>query len=280
MFRAEKMRTSDFEFAVQLANTMDWNMAVSDFAFNSRLEPNGCFVLWRGDERVGVATCVSYGKVGWFGNLAVKPEFRREGAGTRLVEHALQYLKAKGVQTVGLYAYPHLAGFYGKVGFKPDEEFVVLNGAVGKTSYTPSLPAEAGEKDTKALADFDTRCMSWDRTKLFKSILREDGNLCFYSATHSVIVGFVMVKVYDGTAEIGPLTCVGKQQHVAHELIASVLARLENVDVSAYVPAKEAALLASFLKAGLRERFRLIRMFLGSAGAQNCIYLPESLERG
>ena len=73
MFHAEKMRPEDFSFAVQLANTMDWNMAESDLEFMTKLEPDGCFVLLHGDEPVGMATCISYGKIGWFGNLAVKP---------------------------------------------------------------------------------------------------------------------------------------------------------------------------------------------------------------
>ena len=67
MFHVEKMTPKDYMFAVELANTMNWNMTVEDFKFNSRLEPNGCFVLFDDSKRVGVATCISYGSVGWFG---------------------------------------------------------------------------------------------------------------------------------------------------------------------------------------------------------------------
>jgi len=31
MFRVERMDVDDFSFAVQLANTMNWNMALEDF---------------------------------------------------------------------------------------------------------------------------------------------------------------------------------------------------------------------------------------------------------
>ena len=82
MFHAEKMRPEDFPFAVQLANTIDWNMAEEDFEFMLKLEPHGCFVLFDAEEPVGIATCISYGKTGWFGNLALKEEHRRKGAGT------------------------------------------------------------------------------------------------------------------------------------------------------------------------------------------------------
>ena len=57
---------------------------------------------------MGIATCISFGKVGWFGNLIVKEEIRHKGAGSLLVKHAIDYLQGKGVETIGLYAYPNL----------------------------------------------------------------------------------------------------------------------------------------------------------------------------
>ena len=99
------MSPSDFQFATDLANTMNWNMTVEDFEFNSSLEPEGCFVAFEDSERVGIATCINFGTVGWFGNLIVEEEFRRKGAGRLLVKHAANYLQSKGAKTIGLYAY-------------------------------------------------------------------------------------------------------------------------------------------------------------------------------
>ena len=72
------MRADDFPFATKLANTMDWNMAMADFEFMSSLEPEGCFVAFQGSERLGIATSISFGNVGWFGNLIVKENARRQ----------------------------------------------------------------------------------------------------------------------------------------------------------------------------------------------------------
>ena len=104
------MRPEDFAFAVELANTMDWNMATEDFEFMTQLEPEGCLVLFDGLKPVGIATCIVYGKVGWFGNLIVEEEYRHKGAGSFLVKYAVEYLLGKGVETIGLYAvsYTHL----------------------------------------------------------------------------------------------------------------------------------------------------------------------------
>ena len=121
------MRSSDFQFATKLANTMNWNMAPEDFAFMASLEPEGCFVVFEGSKRLGIATCISFGNVGWFGNLIVKEKYRRKGAGRLLVKHAVNYLQSKGAKTIGLYAYPNLESFYGSLGFEKDMDFSLLH---------------------------------------------------------------------------------------------------------------------------------------------------------
>ncbi len=140
MFRVERMAPEDFPFAVQLSNTMNWKMTVEDFELAMALEPEGCFLLLQGSKRVGIATTVSFGKVGWLGNLIVREDCRRKNAGGLLVNCALDYLKCKGVGTIGLYAYTHLVAFYEHFGFKLDKDFSVLQGE--PVSPTPKNPLE------------------------------------------------------------------------------------------------------------------------------------------
>ncbi len=277
MLHAEKMRKEDFSFAVQLANTMDWNMTESDFEFMTKLEPDGCFILFQAEEPIGIATCISYGKTGWFGNLAIKEEHRKKGAGTTLVKHAIEYLRRKRVETVGLYAYSHLVGFYEKIGFKPHDDFVVLNGKQSSSKPQKALK-EAGKKDIVALIDFDKRCFGWDRKKLIESVLLEKGNLGLFSYEKGEIEGFIAAKVYEKMAEMGPLVC--REEDVATELVKNMLSRLRNLDVYVYAPENWKAIITTLLDAGLKANFLVTRMFLGPVNVQGCIYLPESLERG
>jgi len=277
MFRTEKMTPKDFPFAVQLANTMDWNMAESDFEFMTKLEPDGCFVLFQAEEPLGIATCISYGKMGWFGNLAVEEEHRKEGAGTTLVKHAIEYLIGKGVEIVGLYAYRHLVRFYEKIGFKPYDDFVVLNGRPLLSKPQKTL-REASKKDIQSLIDFDRRCLGWDRKQLLESILLEKGNVCYFSIEKGEIKGFIAAKVYEKMAEIGPLVC--RDEDFAVELAKTMLCRLRSLDVYVYAPEKGKAFPNTLLDAGVKADFLVTRMFLGPVVAQSCVYLPESLERG
>jgi GNAT superfamily N-acetyltransferase len=279
MFHVEKMEGDDFPFAVQLANTMNWNMRVEDFEFMVNLEPQGCFVQFQGKERVGIATSIGFGKVGWFGNFIVKEGVRGEGAGSLLIKNAIDYLKNKGVETIGLYAYPHLVKFYESFGFESDIDFLVLKGKAAFPTTQEMLKA-AKKRDIPELIDLDCRCFGANRKKLLEPILLKEGNLCYISTENSEITGYVAAKVYDKMAEVGPVICHANRVKEALLLLKTILIRLNGLEVFTYIPKKETELLNMLYKAGLKEDFRVVRMFLGPAIAKNCIYAAESLERG
>jgi GNAT superfamily N-acetyltransferase len=279
MFHVEKMRTADFPFAVKLANTMNWNMAEEDFEFNLNLEPRGCFVLFDDSNPIGVATSISFGRVGWFGNLVVSEDCRKEGAGTLLVKHAVDYLENVGVETIGLHAYQHLVGFYGKLGFKPDVDFSVLHGkSAGCIAETTAR--EISQKEVPALVEFDRGCFGADRKKLLEPIILDENNQCYVSADGDEITGYVATKVYDEMAEVGPLVTRRNSVGVATSLLRTVLGRLGNREAFVCLPVAEKALLKILSESGFKEKFRVTRMFLGPAVAKSCIYVAESLERG
>jgi predicted GNAT family acetyltransferase len=279
MFHVEKMEVDDFPFAVQLANTMNWNMTVEDFEFMMKLEPLGCFVQFHGQERVGIATSVGFGTVGWFGNFVVKEDFRREGAGSILIKHAIDYLKNKGVETIGLYAYPHLIKFYESFGFEPDTDFLVLQGKAAFPATQRMLKA-AKKQDVPEVIGLDSRCFGADRRKVLEPILFNKDNLCYVSTENNKSTGYVAAKVYDKMAEIGPLICKANRVKAAASLLKTILSRLNGLNVFMYIPKKETELLDILNKVGLKEDFRVVRMFMGPAVAKNCIYTAESLERG
>jgi GNAT superfamily N-acetyltransferase len=281
MFRIATMRTGDFSFAVKLANTMNWNMADEDFGFILQLEPNGCFVLFDESTPVGISTCISYGKIGWFGNLVVQEDYRKKGAGTILLKHSIEYLRNGKVETIGLYAYPHLIGFYEHFGFKVDMDFLAFKGK--PVFFTVNeVVREAHSEEIPEILAFDNQCFGADRSKLLKPILSRMDNLCFVSVREAEIVGYVAAKVYQGIAEIGPLVCKENHADVAITLLKTVLCRLSGLDLDVFtcVSGKQNAVVDALLKSGFKKDFRVTRMFLGPAVAESCIYLAESLERG
>jgi len=279
MFKVKPMRPKDYIFATDLANTMDWNMAPEDFQFMTSLEPEGSFVLFDGLKQVGIATCISYGKVGWFGNLIVRDETRKKGAGSMLVKHAVDYLRSKGVETVGLYAYPNLVRFYGNLGFQYDADFSVLHAdALGVVS-SEALPI-VDAKNIEQIEKFDRTCFGGDRKKMLESIILQRDNLSYCVSKGNEVAGYVAATVYETMAWVGPLVCQEGNFDAAASLVKAVLAKLAGLTVYAALPKNESAISDLLCSVGFKEDFSVARMYLGHSAAKNCIYLAESLERG
>ncbi len=273
------MHPEDFDFAIELANTMDWNMAIEDFQFMTSLDPGGCFILFEGSKPIGIATSNSYGKVGWFGNLIVKEEYRGKGAGSQLVKHAIDYLHNKGVETIGLYAYTNLVQFYNRLGFRYDEDFSVLHVPVLKAISAEALPS-LGTNNIQQITAYDRRCFGGDRRKLLESIILDEGNISYYVSKNDEAIGYVAATVYETMAWVGPLVCQEGNVNAAVMLLKGVLSKLTGLRVYVALPKKEISLATILSNAGFKEDFSVARMFLGPNVARNCIYLAESLERG
>jgi len=279
MFEIKTLCEPDYGFAVELANTMNWHMANEDFEFMASLEPGGCFLLSDDTKPVGIATCISYDKLGWFGNLIVRENYRKKGAGSALVTHAVNYLHHKGVETIGLYAYPHLVAFYSKLGFNPDIDFSVLHNQTLSTITAKTLP-KITKSELPAIARFDRSFFGGNRKKLLQSIILGPDNTSCHISKDGQTLGYVTATVYEKAAWIGPLICQPQRPDIAAALVNSVLSELTTKQVYTVIPKKDPTLSELFFRAGFSEDFFVTRMFLGQTSTKNCIYLTESLERG
>ena len=279
MFYIKKMSFGDLEFAVQITDQMSWNFVKEDFKFMMGLEPEGCFVLLYDSERVGIATAVCFGEIGWFGNFVVDESHRNRGAGSILVKHAVKYLKSRSVETIGLYAYIDKIPFYKRLGFKYDSEFVVLEGK-GLPQPSKLNLRKVQNENIQDVVDYDCSCFGGSRKKLLDSILLNSVNTCYLCIEDGQMIGYGVAKVYGEVAELGPLVCKKGRDDVAIKLLRANLNGLEGFEVSTCVPKKELAIINMSRENGFREKFRVARMFLGSPIARDCIYVAESLERG
>lgn len=272
------MAKTDFEFAVRITDQMDWGLAEQDFEFMMELEPDGCFVLLEDSERIGIATTVSFGKVGWFGNLIVNESKRNRGAGSLLVNHALMYLAEKSVETVGLYAYMERIPFYKRLGFESDSEFIVMKGK-GFSSQVGANIRQAEKQDVEQIINCDHFCFGASRRKILTPILTDPDNLCYVSDEEKIL-GYALAKVYRGVAELGPLVCGRGHAKIALHLLKATLNGLEGLEVSMFVPKRESTILSFLKESGFRQTFKVERMFYGPPAVNDCIYMVESLERG
>ena len=281
MFHIRKMSAEDFEFAVRLTDTMNWELGEADFEFAMELDPDGCLVLLCKSEKVGVATAISYGKVGWLGNVIVSEKHRGKGGGSLLVRHATDYLTNKGVETIGLYAYLDRTPFYAEHGFQSEAKFKVLKGR-GFSASDGVCAMEAGEDDMPQIVDLDRLYFGGSRTRLLEPVLLDPSSTCYVCKDDDQILGFAVAKKYGETSEIGPLVCERGCYDIAINLLKAGLRKAGNCEVSLCVPEKEPKILDLLMRHGFREHLRLARMIRGTpvTNDHDYVYVAESLERG
>ncbi|MBS7657409.1 GNAT family N-acetyltransferase [Candidatus Bathyarchaeota archaeon] len=279
MFHIENMTPKDFEFAVRLSNTMNWEATKEDFEFITNLEPNGCFVLYHDSERIGIATTISFGQVGWLGNVIIRENHRGKGGGSLIVRKAMDYLTNVGVKTIGLYSYIDRISFYTRLGFKFDSKFIVMKGdAFFEPVEFPFKPVS--KDDWPAIECLDRKCFGGSRSKLLELILSDRSNICYVYTNDKKLLGYAVAKVSNETSEIGPMVCQREHTNAALNLISKLLGNLKRREVSLCLPEKETEIRNFLMQHGFREQLVLARMFYGAPIVNDFVYVAESLERG
>jgi predicted N-acetyltransferase YhbS len=118
MINIHPMKPSDIPFAKSLTDREAWGHVISDFERLIALDPAGCFVAWDNDERVGIATTVTYGRYAFLGNIIVQHNRRGGIIGPQLMQHAIAYLSASGVKTIELDGVLAAVAMYRHMGFR------------------------------------------------------------------------------------------------------------------------------------------------------------------
>src|SRR5690349_2221620 len=112
------LRESDIVAAMQLKGFAKWNQTETDWRTLLQLEPNGCFAAVLDEQLVGTTTTTTYGnELAWIGMVLVRPDKRRAGIATKLLQTALSYLEGK-VAAVKLDATADGKPVYERFGFE------------------------------------------------------------------------------------------------------------------------------------------------------------------
>lgn len=93
-----------------------WQPAIDDARHFYAADPHGFFMGFLNDEPIGCISAVAYNEhYGFLGLYIVRPEFRHQGFGIALWNHAMQYL---GNRNIGLDGVIEQQSNYQKSGFK------------------------------------------------------------------------------------------------------------------------------------------------------------------
>jgi predicted N-acetyltransferase YhbS len=277
-FCLRPIRNSDFAEAIALTETVDWGLCEEDFRLMSLLEPQGSFVAVSGGHVVGLITSVSYGHLGWIGNVIVEPSRRREGIGRALVEKALEHLERRHVTTVGLYAYHEVIGFYEQLGFVGDRDFVWLVCTEADWTGVPVEPFLPEGFDD--LLRLDEDLFGASRRRLLKLLYEGSPSLCRGVFEGGRLVAYVMGSSGE-LVEVGPWAAVTGYEEEGLGLFRSLADEVRGREVLVGVPAWKRGVINFLTSIGFERRFAVTRMYRGPpVPEKDCVLGIESLERG
>ena len=272
------MTDGDFAEAVALTDTMDWGLSEDDFGFMNLMEPKGCFVAVSRGEVIGLITTISFGRVGWVGNVIVQSARRGEGMGKALVEKALDYLEKRGVTTTGLYAYQNVIHFYEQFGFIRDKDFVWLICPEATWKGTPHRPLPQSRFED--LLKLDEEFFGASRRRLLRPIFEASPRLCRGILMNGRLVAYVMGS-RGASAEIGPWACLPGHEKESLALMQSLADEVKGLEVFVGAPAWKKEAVDFLLGIGFEKSFVVTRMYRGPPILEKGSVLAiESLERG
>lgn len=223
----------DFNFIIGLAALENIKYSKKDLKRIIDFEPEGCFIALDGERRLGIVTTITYGNIGWLGNLLVEKSTRRRGTGTKLVKEALEYMQKKDVKVPKLYCFPKRIPFYRRLGFKTEINVQVMVGKGRKISF--SEVKKLSEDTLHEILLLDKKIFGADRSRLLSRLHQEFPKNCFAAYYKEKLVGYIMANGSEDEYELGPWVCLSKYQNrYAEQLLRAGINSLDRriIDLS------------------------------------------------
>ncbi len=133
-----EMTADDIPLGMRLKTQAGWNQLPTDWRRFIELEPTGCFVAQLDGQDVGTVTTCVFDDIAWLAMMLVDDNFRGQGIGKALMNHALAYLDGRGVMSVRLDATPLGQPLYEKLGFVAQFQMVRFAGEIaGRQTPSP-----------------------------------------------------------------------------------------------------------------------------------------------
>jgi len=186
---------------VPFLNEAIWRFAIADAGDGAQ--------LWRDESDRLVAFNIAHmsGTEGWMGPLCVRPDRQLGGLGREIVLSAVDWLKSRGVTTLGLETMPRTVdniGFYSRLGFVPGHLTLTMTsdttGRAGRRGPPPaSIGALGGPERAARLAEVralvNRLAPGYDFTREFELtldlglgdvlLLDRDGELAAFALVHA-----------------------------------------------------------------------------------------------
>jgi len=259
------MTVADLSRGLELSRQAGWNQIESDWRRFLDLEPEGCFVAELDGAPVGTTTTCIFGSVAWIAMVLVDVGARRQGIGSALLRHALEFLDEQGVKTVRLDATAAGQRVYEKLGFVPEYPLARYEGVVSRMGIQCDA-VSATEALLPELTAFDHRMTGTPRAKLLDRLFHESPQAVRVMRKGNEIAGYVTMRDGANAVQIGP--CVATPE-VGAGLLGDALDRCAGRRVFVDIPCDNAGAVTLAESAGLTIQRSFMRMRRGEPVSDN-----------
>ena len=194
---------ADIDAITALRESVGWS--AHEWALRAALQPPNarCLVVTAGEGRIiGIGSGISYGALGFVGNMIVGEEHRGRGVGSAVLEAVIDFLDGRGCRRLELFATPAGRPLYARHGFELTDPSAMV--AVPRDAV-PAAPAEVhiGEAtDLDALRDYDAPRFGGDRGSLLAMMHADRQRPLLVARSRDGIGGYLWLRP-DGS-RVGP----------------------------------------------------------------------------
>jgi GNAT superfamily N-acetyltransferase len=204
MMQVRVMTEADIPLGMRLKTQAGWNQTEADWRRFLRMQPDGCFVgRWDGQDVATTTTCI-FGSIGWIAMVLVDAEYRHRGIGTRLVQHALEFLDARRIPIVRLDATALGRPVYERLGFVAEYELMRMEGMATSAGGEFQRCETAGTEHLDTIVRWDFAATGTPREKLLSRLLAEDASRGYLIGSPNQPGGFVLARPGSRAAHLGP----------------------------------------------------------------------------
>jgi ribosomal protein S18 acetylase RimI-like enzyme len=267
LLRLRLLTDADLPFADSVRALAGWNQTREDWKRLLSLQPKGCFLAeWSGAPAGTALTTVYRQGVGWIGMVLVHPDYRRRGIGRALVQHCIEYLRARGMRCIKLDATPAGRAVYHTLGFQ--DEWTLRRWALGpRTNLRFAIrDSRFGGRnlmtsDVSLLESLDAAAFGVSRQELVQALAQQSCGGLVLESESGGLAGYGLLRTGSQALYLGPVTAVSAQAGL--HLIEGLLAQSEGQKIFWDIPDANTAAVSYAEQSGFSVQRPLTRMFLG-----------------
>lgn len=273
-----QMTKTEFQTAVNWANTEGWIPGVHDIDNFYETDPTGFYAAKYGGEIVGTFSVVKYSTdYAFAGFFIVRPDWRGKGVGLAIQHYIDTHFADYNVGIDGVLA---MQEKYSRAGYKwvyGNERYA----GVAKAGELDSHCRKISGGDFEGIVEFDTKCFPTERRNFLKLWLtQKDATALLAKDDTGKLSGYGVVrKCFQGN-RVGPLFAETPQ--AAKQLFDSLAASVAGQAIFIDVPTVNASAMQLVLSMGMKPVFTTARMYTKQAPnlPLDKIYGVTSLELG